>query len=290
MKRARGSSISRCVKQHRCLCSGTFISIAIVLAGGGGVLLSLNGAASAAVRTSVLAAPANLASLPTICSTPIDPYSVAMSVLQECDVPVYPLQSTVALGGGGTLYTYVVAGNNVTFAVPPAGFDPSTASSKQLAEYQLPARPASGADLARWETQVANAQIQTPPPYLVTDPYVNFGNVQSSNWAGYVDTASSNAYYSAYMDYNEPIVYSSGCSNDVEGTWTGLGGFNTSNLSQAGSAYNDPLVGNHQMWWELLPANPVPINLYTSGGLTTVASTTWTGSGFSYYFYAAGKR
>jgi hypothetical protein len=83
------------------------------------------------------------------------------------------------------------------------------------------------------------------------------GTVDSLNWSGYAVTPGSGvtAVSSAFTVPSAGLV-----PPGFAATWTGIGGYNTSDLIQAGtaeqSAPDNPLVGpQYYAWYELLPAS-----------------------------------
>ena len=88
------------------------------------------------------------------------------------------------------------------------------------------------------------------------------GTTSSLNWSGYAVTPGSGvtAVSSTFT------VPSAGLDPPgFAATWAGIGGYNTSDLIQAGveedSLPSNPLLGNqYQAWYELLPASETPIS------------------------------
>jgi Peptidase A4 family len=83
------------------------------------------------------------------------------------------------------------------------------------------------------------------------------GTADSLNWSGYAVTPGSGitAVSSTFTVPSAALV-----PPGFAATWTGIGGYNTSDLIQAGtaeqSAPNNPLVGpQYYAWYELLPAS-----------------------------------
>ncbi len=98
------------------------------------------------------------------------------------------------------------------------------------------------------------------------------GTVDSLNWSGYAVTPGSGitAVSSSY------IVPSAGLDPPgFAATWTGIGGYNTSDLIQAGtgedSAPSNPILGpQYYAWYELLPNSETPISGCTGDTSCTV--------------------
>ena len=101
---------------------------------------------------------------------------------------------------------------------------------------------------------------------------VHGGTVSSLNWSGYAVTPGSGvtAVSSAFT------VPTAGLDPPgFAATWAGIGGYNTSDLIQAGveedSLPGNPLLGNqYQAWYELLPASETPISNCTGDSNCTV--------------------
>ena len=99
------------------------------------------------------------------------------------------------------------------------------------------------------------------------------GTTSSLNWSGYAVTPGSGvtAVSSTFK------VPSAGLDPPgFAATWTGIGGYNTSDLIQAGieedSLPSNPLLGNqYQAWYEILPASETPISNCTGDTNCTVS-------------------
>lgn len=99
--------------------------------------------------------------------------------------------------GGGTEDQYMVGGHLVSFLVPPASFDPSTASNSRLHEYGFPERPANATTRARWMNAMTRWKgSATAPPFLV-ETLATASSEDSPYWAGYVLKGNNGAYHSA---------------------------------------------------------------------------------------------
>src|SRR5438552_3018688 len=88
------------------------------------------------------------------------------------------------------------------------------------------------------------------------------GTTSSLNWSGYAVTPGSGV----TAVKGTFIVPSAGLDPPgFAATWAGIGGYNTSDLIQAGveedSLPNNPVLGHqYQAWYELLPASETPIS------------------------------
>jgi hypothetical protein len=86
--------------------------------------------------------------------------------------------------------------------------------------------------------------------------------VESENWSGYAVTPPKGDVTGVSSTFVVPAA-----GYDLPGeasTWTGIGGYNTSDLIQAGVAESSfpslPLLGDqYYAWYELLPASPVQL-------------------------------
>jgi hypothetical protein len=98
------------------------------------------------------------------------------------------------------------------------------------------------------------------------------GTVDSLNWSGYAVTPGSGvtAVSSSFTVPTAGLI-----PPGFAATWTGIGGYNTSDLIQAGtgedSAPTNPLFGpQYFAWYELLPASETPISNCTGDVNCTV--------------------
>jgi hypothetical protein len=214
------------------------------------------------------------------CKAITDLYSTDPATLHACGFTGYPLTGHTELADGGTASLYRVDGMDVRVLVPPAGFDVLRASASELAAYGIPARPngASTTALEEWTQTVGRAQFQPGPPMMYMGD-TKFDT--SNNWSGYY--ASGASFTEAGAHWTEPSVQS-GCSGATAGTWAGLGGMNSGNLAQNGTALLWPVGGVHQAWWEILPANPTFINFYADPGYGFEVMTSRYSGNFLFFF------
>jgi len=161
---------------------------------------------------------------------------------------------TAPIAGGGTSYIYDLPDGETSITVPPAGFDATTAPAAQLQKYGYPAKPTDGSQLATWKRAVSDTPA-TPGPICETQAKAETSPI----WAGYVDKSTSNVFIGAEGDYAIPTRLSS-CSNASLADWVGIGGYGTSSLIQAGTAY---LQGSTSpvAWFEYLGTNGAGIGL-----------------------------
>jgi hypothetical protein len=99
------------------------------------------------------------------------------------------------------------------------------------------------------------------------------GTADSLNWSGYAVTPSGGGITAVSSSFTVP---SAGLAPPgFAATWTGIGGYNTSDLIQAGasedSTPSNPLLGDqYYAWYELLPASETQITGCTGDANCTV--------------------
>src|SRR5690349_13638285 len=84
---------------------------------------------------------ASSAAAPPDCSSSFTPYSFTPAQLSTCGITTFPQDGTNGLAAGGSTVNYTVDGALIQILIPPAGFDPSTASAAQLDQYGFPPQP-----------------------------------------------------------------------------------------------------------------------------------------------------
>jgi hypothetical protein len=153
----------------------------------------------------------------------------------------------------GTVYRYT-AGGGFEYIVPPAGFKPVSASNAVLAEMNLPQRPQAAKELASWKSQMTGYKGTAKPELCEAEHPISVparglklvrgahgaipGSVtadhdDSLNWSGYVDRTST--YFTSVVGHWIQNGSDSAGSN-AQCTWVGLGGFNSGDLLQDGTA------------------------------------------------------
>ena len=260
----------------------------IALAAAASVLPFMIAPASAnSAQTAAQADPgsAPIATPPSNCSSSFDPYNYTQAAVASCGYPVFAQTAANAMPGGGTSYAYNLNGSTVTFYVPPAGFDPATATAAQLNEYGFPPQPTDPGALKLWQQEMSNWQGTTPPPPFLTETSGQNDSVNNDHWSGYVVTEPAGTFTHAETWFIEPTFGSSRCSTNAESTWAGIGGWTTGKLAQDGTAHNEAGIANHQAWWEILPADAVPINLYGHPDFLFDTSVRRITNGFRFYMY-----
>ena len=112
----------------------------------------------------------------------------------------------------------------------------------------------------------APANAATAGRLLPSNPHevlpVHGGTVDSLNWAGYAVTPGSGV-TAVDSTFTVPTVGSG--PPGFSASWAGIGGYNTSDLIQAGvseqSAPSNSVVGpQYSAWYEILPASETPIS------------------------------
>lgn len=237
----------------------------------------------------VASAATPLATAPRDCGASFDPYAYTASALAACPgIKTFALNTVSPLPGGGKSYEYNVDGVPYTYFVPPAGFDPLTATDAQLREYAIPPRPTNPALLSEWQLAVMKAQLVTLPPFLA-EVNVSAGNLQYSNWSGYVGLASTPSFTSTGGEWVEPSYGGTGCSGTAAVLWSGIGGAagTPNQIGQAGTAYGNTGINNHQAWSEVVPdQNSIvaqPLTMPSGDSIT--ADVAWTGSTYQFNLY-----
>ena len=99
------------------------------------------------------------------------------------------------------------------------------------------------------------------------------GTTDSLNWSGYAVTPSSHNVTAVSSTFTVPAAALA--PPGFAATWTGIGGYNTSDLIQAGTAEqsfpSNPLVGpQYYAWYELLPASETQLTGCTGDANCTV--------------------
>jgi hypothetical protein len=99
------------------------------------------------------------------------------------------------------------------------------------------------------------------------------GTTSSLNWSGYAVTPSSSNITAVSSAFTVPAA--GALPPGFAATWTGIGGYNTSDLIQAGtaeqSAPDNPVLGpQYYAWYELLPDSETPLTNCTGDANCTV--------------------
>ncbi|GLY79745.1 G1 family glutamic endopeptidase [Actinoallomurus iriomotensis] len=203
--------------------------------------------------------------------------------LRDCQK--YPVEETysidsagrrsVAADDTGKVRVFGKGGNTMKVAVPPADFDPHTATDAQLRMYGFPPRPKSGPARTRWDALYPHHQIDFVLPEMCSDPHVTHRPPQrtksalapdpltSDNWSGgiAVNPPDEPPFTSAFVRWQEPSFNAVCPTASGYSIWSGIGGWDTGDrpvwgLLQAGvdniggSGPNDAYA-----FWEALNQN-----------------------------------
>lgn len=159
--------------------------------------------------------------------------------------------------------------------MPTPGFNPLTASNKELVLHGYPRRPTNPAALKAWTKAMKHAlHFSTPTPHVGTKPIAPPSKYSgtASYWSGYVALSSNNSdekYNNTSANWVVPSV--TGNPNYPPSTydstapriafWTGIGGWNTTSptapIVQAGVASIATSTPEYRFWTEDYPYNPV---------------------------------
>jgi peptidase A4-like protein len=178
-----------------------------------------------------------------------------------------------------------IATPGFVYDVPPAGFDPLTASDIELQQWGFPPRPKSGdpVDYARWKRMATSTRIT--PQLKFTNIYhgparnpkigsavSNATAATSENWSGYVVTEADGTFSGnnpmSYGIWTVPAVApgSGSCSSATYASsqWVGFDGWTSSDVLQAGTEAN---CGNSDyFWYEWYPNAETELSLPVGPG------------------------
>ncbi|KPV44298.1 G1 family glutamic endopeptidase [Alicyclobacillus ferrooxydans] len=188
-----------------------------------------------------------------------------------------PLATVKNLTDGSKQYIYYIDGVKNSFFIPPASFNPYTASNQDLLKYGYPSRPDKASlsateyqsEMQDWSSFVSHHKSPTSYPQNIvvqsdtsngqssTTSSTNTSNSTQdswySNWSGYMATSSYNEWTIASGEFYQPSwTYLSSYPNAQESTWAGLGGAanSSSDLLQDGTAIDTG--GQMVAWYEYL--------------------------------------
>lgn len=135
--------------------------------------------------------------------------------------------------GGGKKYSYSLPGGTgeyVTVNEPPEGFNPLTASEKELQTWGFPPRPSNAAGVEEWKELVGgykNAVYHEGCRQTSDEKDHRYlGESYSEIWSGYEDVAPSNQmkWHGVFGRYYQPVNHGSCNANANVASWVGLGG------------------------------------------------------------------
>ena len=162
-----------------------------------------------------------------------------------------PLAWIEKLPDGGEIHHYKVDGDTMVPEVP-SEFNPLSATAEQLDTYGFPPRPTSSSALAQWEDDMANWQHTPDRGLCITNSHFS----TDTPWSGHVVPRSVDTYIAVQGNFKQPYYGSSNCTDPEEGSWTGIGGYETGSLLQTGTAMRS--TGKYA-WYEYIdPAHPNP--------------------------------
>jgi hypothetical protein len=181
-----------------------------------------------------------------------------------------------------------------TFAAPPEGFDPLSASNEALADYGFPPRPEQGSDeYASWARAMAASKTRIIPKLEQTSIFhgparevkdsesIDEGSIKTINWSGFVvlsgaKTYGNESFYLIATDVVVPVARQAfgACTGGIDfgSSWVGIDGDMSPDVLQAGVEFDAYCVaGNNEAyyspWYEWYPNTAVRItNLPTSPG------------------------
>jgi len=136
----------------------------------------------------------------------------------------------------------------------------------------------TGASAAAAKTHAARTRAQRGLGVLIPKTKgerlpTHGGTADSLNWSGYAVTPSGGGITAVSSTFTVPTA--GPVPPGFAATWTGIGGYNTSDLIQAGaaeqSAPSNPLLGDqYYAWYELLPASETQLTNCTGDANCTV--------------------
>jgi Peptidase A4 family len=170
-----------------------------------------------------------------------------------------PVSATHTTHGADVYHYGMKSGPGFDSYVPPAGFNPMTATQAVLSEMNVPARPAAGSELTSWKQEWSGYKgtkqpklCESPTPLsepageISPGPGVQGAHFGNNHWAGVLETNGGFTQVSA--DW-----YQTDSTNGYdEVTWVGIGGWSTNELLQDGTTSPGGNDYPHA-WFEYLP-------------------------------------
>lgn len=219
---------------------------------------------SLGARPGLLAALAAVAALLMLPASTVSPAAAASkpseSALLLAALPRYTCpagtvkvtpSSAYRTAHGADVYHYAMkSGRGFDAYVPPAGFNPLTASNAVLAEMNFPTRPAKASSLAVWKQEMSGYKGTKQPEYCETRTPISQPASKLRRLSGAAvpeESAQGGPYYSGYLDpppagyqftavgadWYQPLGENTSSSAEV--TWVGLG-YGTQSLLQDGTS------------------------------------------------------
>jgi hypothetical protein len=194
--------------------------------------------------------------------------------------------------GRGTArrYTFDSDGTHITSIVPPAGWNPLTATDQELRTYGLRPRPTDAAGLAAWRAHYAHYKGTVTPSFCTGS---RTHALTSTNWSGIIGTR--NGYTQADSEWTEPSFVAVCPSQSSYSMWPGIGGYYSPGgkfkLIQAGTDTGTSGPSDVYTWVELISTDhPFPemeTNAPVSPGDTISVGVAWDAAnkGVAFEFY-----
>ena len=223
------------------------------------------------------------------CTAAIVGFSLAGAALAQS-----PHVSLLSQAPAESICTNCARPTGIPAAIPPAGFNPLTATDAQLDHYGFPPRPdpkANPGPYAVWQTVVTAPVKRVVPRQQMTtisnspavilstsqDLHAPLANAATGtttpNWSGYGIIDSANPFKAAqstiYGVFMVPVAQQAAgkCSGgwDYSAAWVGFDGLNSNDLLQAGveaDAYcsGGTTRGQYYGWYEWYPNNEVRVS------------------------------
>lgn len=205
-----------------------------------------------------------------------------------------PLPPGAAATDVAKAYHFNFHGDDLVQVVPPAGFKPLTATDAELKAYELPPRPPGGAALAHWESMMSGWKGAAPPEPCETGRVNSVAHYATlPYWAGGMNINNSstlNTYTKADGEWTEPAFVAVCPAASAYTIWSGLGGYNSTRLIQAG-VNTDTALNSSYMFWEVLSSAHPNSEVKLTGDIVRAGdiveafeSYTAGGTGSAYFF------
>lgn len=187
----------------------------------------------------------------------------------------------------GRIYVYhFPGGNDIKSTIPPSGWDPRTASDKELRLYGLRPRPKKSDALKTWNAKYRHGFHRPVPTFCVhrtSSQKAKFApkaspadvpganNSTTYNWSGVISApfTINHEYEGVQEDFIQPEFTDTCASSLVDqhyAIWTGMGGMGDDPLIQTGTDIDEDL--NPWAWWEGIAYDHADTHMVEIGGLT----------------------
>jgi hypothetical protein len=158
--------------------------------------------------------------------------------------------------------------------MPPAGFDPMTASVSDLAKYGLPSRSTDPTHLAQWKEAYGTVKHWISPIFTkIPNQKLDTLSPGSTAWSGLTYDNPSQPQTRVVGWWTQPSAYAPSSDQPAySASWVGLGGVNGDPLIQGGTESNVRSGGGGQYYaiWEIVGTNKDTGNPINVGGLNNV--------------------